>query len=75
MGKVWKDEEDAIILDFVMKNGKHWDIIASLLPHRTTTQISAHWEKCLDPTLTKGPFTPQEDEIIINFVKEHGPQN
>ncbi|KAK8860275.1 hypothetical protein M9Y10_011940 [Tritrichomonas musculus] len=75
MGKVWKDEEDALILDFVTKNGKHWDIIASLLPHRTTTQISAHWEKCLDPTLTKGPFTPQEDEIIINFVKEHGPQN
>ena len=75
MGKAWKEEEDAIILDFVLKNGKHWDMIASLLPHRTTSQISAHWEKCLDPSLTKGPFTPQEDEAIINFVKEHGPQN
>ena len=75
MGKVWKEEEDALILDFVLKNGKHWDMIASLLPNRTTSQISAHWEKCLDPTLVKGPFTSQEDEIIMQFVKEHGPQN
>ena len=75
MGQSWTEEEDSIILDVVSKNGKHWDLLASMLPHRTTSQISAHWEKCLDPTLVKGSFTPEEDKLIIAFVNEHGPQD
>ena len=69
----WTEEEDSIILDVISKNGKHWDLLASMLPHRTTSQISAHWEKCLDPNITKGPFTPEEDQIIIDYVNSNGP--
>ncbi|OHT10628.1 hypothetical protein TRFO_04117 [Tritrichomonas foetus] len=74
MRRKWTEEEDSIILNVVAKNGKHWELLSSMLPNRTTTQISAHYEKCLDPTLVKGPFTLDEDRIITSFVTEHGTQ-
>lgn len=75
MGRFWTEAEDRILIDFIEKNGKNWAALASKLPNRTPTQIQARWEKCLNPTLVKGPFTAEEDKLICKFVKKHGPHS
>ena len=75
MGRTWTTQEDKIITRFVMSHGHQWEALAAKLPNHTAAQIQARWEKCLNPILVKGPFTKDEDEMICEFVKTHGPQN
>jgi hypothetical protein len=42
---------------------------------RSASQVSARWEKCLDPKLVKGSFTEDEDRIISDYVEQNGPHN
>lgn len=75
MGRKWDEKEDAILKDLVSKHGKQWALIASHLVHRTPSQVAARWEKCLDPIITKGPFTSEEDAVIRDFVRVNGPRS
>lgn len=75
MRRFWSEEEDRILRKFVQIHGKQWNLIAPKLPRRTPTQIAARWEKCLNPELIKGPFTPEEDQIILQFVEKNGPHS
>jgi hypothetical protein len=70
----WTKEEDAILTETVQTHGKQWGLIAGHLQQRTASQVAARWEKCLDPAIHKGPFTPDEDQLIINFVAQNGPR-
>jgi hypothetical protein len=71
-GQKWTTEEDNQLRQHILQFGKQWSIIASHIPNRTATQIAARWEKCIDPKLTKGTFTREEDQLIKNFVQENG---
>ena len=42
---------------------------------RTDTQCQQRWEKILRPGLVKGPWTPAEDRIVINYVARRGVHN
>jgi hypothetical protein len=75
MGRNWDESEDAVLKQMVVQYGKQWNIIATHFPNRTASQVAARWEKCLDPTITKGSFTPGEDAQIADFVAAHGPRN
>ena len=75
MRRFWSEEEDRILRKFVQIHGKQWNLIAPKLPRRTPTQIAARWEKCLNPELIKGPFTAEEDQIILKFVEKNGPHS
>jgi hypothetical protein len=75
MKHVWTKEEDAILTDLVAKHGKQWGSFCTHLPERTASQISSRWEKCLDPKIHKGPFTPEEDQLIVNYVAQNGPRS
>ena len=68
----WTEVEDEILRQLIRENGKQWNIIAKHLPNRSVAQIASRWEKCLDPNLNKGAFTPEEDEIIRNYVTKNG---
>jgi hypothetical protein len=72
MRRNWSTEEDETLIRLVDTHGKQWGIIASQMVTRSPSQIAARWEKCLDPKLTKGPFLPEEDEIIADYVHKHG---
>lgn len=74
MGK-WTDNEDNLLKELVIACGKNWSKIAGSFPNRTAAQISSRWEKCLDPSLHKGPFTLEEDEKILDYVKKNGPKD
>ncbi|TVU19695.1 hypothetical protein EJB05_35861 [Eragrostis curvula] len=71
----WTPEEDETLHRAVDAfEGRHWKKIAEFLPDRTEVQCLHRWQKVLNPELRKGPWTQEEDDIIINMVKKHGPK-
>lgn len=71
----WTPEEDAKLRKAVSAfEGQNWKKIAESFPDRTEAQCLHRWQKVLDPELLKGPWTKEEDETIIDMVKEHGPR-
>jgi len=69
----WTAEEDATLRDAVSKNsGKNWKKIATHLPGRSDVQCLHRWQKVLKPGLVKGPWTPDEDRMVVELVQKHG---
>ncbi|EAX89221.1 Myb-like DNA-binding domain containing protein [Trichomonas vaginalis G3] len=69
----WTPEEDAELTSLVQGQDKvNWNEIAKHFHGKSSQQILERWTKVLDPTLMKGSWTRQEDETIINFVKQKG---
>jgi hypothetical protein len=72
MGK-WTEEEDELLRQAVKAcGGKNWKKIAARLECRTDVQCLHRWQKVLRPGLVKGPWTTEEDSIVVQLVKEHG---
>ena len=71
----FNSEEDRLIIEFVEKHGCHaWPKITSVLPHRTPKQCRERWFNNLDPTVTKSPWTPEEDNLIFENYLKYGPK-
>lgn len=71
--KTWTKEEDALLSSIASHSENiSWRTIAQYFPNKTAPQLAGRWEKVLNPTLIKGSWTREEDEIILNFVKENG---
>jgi hypothetical protein len=71
----WTQYEDLILTDAVAKNHqKNWKKIAEDLPGRTDVQCLHRWQKVLNPCLVKGPWTEEEDRMVLFLVQEKGAQ-
>ncbi|XP_020245514.1 transcription factor MYB3R-1-like isoform X4 [Asparagus officinalis] len=71
----WTAEEDAILCKAVQRfKGKNWKKIAECFQDRSDVQCLHRWQKVLNPELVKGPWTKEEDDIIVAMVNEHGPK-
>lgn len=71
----WSKEEDVMLSKAVAQNkGRNWKRIAESLPGRTDVQCLHRWQKVLNPELVKGPWTDDEDNLVLRLVAEHGPQ-
>ncbi|KAA8521795.1 hypothetical protein F0562_012468 [Nyssa sinensis] len=69
----WTAEEDEILCKAVQHfNGKNWKKIAECFKDRTDVQCLHRWQKVLNPELVKGPWSKEEDEIIIELVNKYG---
>lgn len=69
----WSIPDDERLKELVeMSSELDWSIIAANFPHKTQQQVMERWTKVLDPNLTKGSWTGEEDQIIIDYVSEHG---
>ncbi|OHT04840.1 Myb-like DNA-binding domain containing protein [Tritrichomonas foetus] len=69
----WTEEEDQKLIRIASQSSTiAWSAIAKLFPNKTAPQIAGRWEKVLNPSLVKGSWTREEDEMIINYVKQHG---
>jgi len=72
----WTPEEDELLKKVVRKYGaKNWKKIASFLKDRTDVQCLHRWQKVLNPSLVKGPWTKEEDETLMQMVEKYGPRN
>eukprot|EP01022_Parablepharisma_sp_SALTPOND_P026515 TRINITY_DN64309_c1_g1_i1.p1 TRINITY_DN64309_c1_g1~~TRINITY_DN64309_c1_g1_i1.p1 ORF type:complete len:634 (+),score=67.82 TRINITY_DN64309_c1_g1_i1:3460-5361(+) len=71
----WSKDEDIVLSKAVAQNkGRNWKKIAEALPGRTDVQCLHRWQKVLNPELVKGPWTEEEDNLVLRLVAEHGPQ-
>lgn len=72
----WTEDED-ILLTLLIQSEQftRWREIALRIPLKTTFQCKYRWTKILKPGLKKGPWTKEEDEILLAFVKQQGSRN
>jgi len=71
----WTKEEDILLTQAVQANdGKNWKKIAESIPGKADVQCLHRWQKVLNPTLVKGPWTEEEDNLVLKLVEQHGPQ-
>jgi hypothetical protein len=72
--RVWTPEEDAALAD-LMQNSPDTpgNVLVQMFPGRNTGQIVARWQRVLNPELVKGCWTGEEDELVVNWVQDHGP--
>ena len=54
--------------------GKNWKRIAQAAFGDTKSDVQClhRWQKVLDPKLIKGPWTPEEDKLVLELVTRHG---
>jgi hypothetical protein len=70
----WSLEEDDLLTRLVEKYGlKNWKKISQYTHGRSSIQCLHRWTKILQPGLTKGPWTIEEDRRLLDWVKIHGP--
>jgi len=70
----WTPEEDELLRKYVPIYGeKQWRKVAEHIPGRTSIQCLHRWTKILKPGLVKGPWTTEEDQKLIAWVKAEGP--
>ncbi|KAG5680827.1 hypothetical protein PVAND_010309 [Polypedilum vanderplanki] len=70
---VFKPHEDRILLDFVAKHGTDFSKMdPNLLPNRSIVQIKNHYNVALKHKGKVNPWTREEDQKLLDFVKEEG---
>lgn len=68
----WSFEEDQM-LQYLVTQGCHlWGQIAERIPGRTPKQCRERWKNHLDPCINKGPYTTEEDQVILQAQSKLG---
>ena len=68
---LWSSEDDQRLLNAMESGLPQWQI-NKLIPDKTAKQIMQRWRQVLNPTLRKGAWTKEEDDQIVEWVKQHG---
>ena len=65
----WTKEEDDTLLRLMADNAKvgGWCDIAAHIPGRTPKQCRERWCLNLNPNINKGPWTPEEDKMLMDY--------
>lgn len=66
------EEDERLRLAVIQNQGKNWKKVADAVTGRNDVQCLHRWQKVLDPGLTKGTWTKEEDEKLDRLVKEWG---
>ncbi|NWZ71953.1 SNPC4 protein, partial [Acrocephalus arundinaceus] len=73
--KEWTKDEDQMLLELVqeMRVGNHipYKKIAYYMEGRDSAQLIYRWTKSVDPSLKKGPWTPEEDCMLMAAVRKY----
>lgn len=72
----WLKEEDELLSKLMLNEERpNYAQLAERFPGKTGQQVAERWDKVINPKLVKGSWTREEDEIIVNYVREHGAKN
>ena len=67
----WTRVEDALLNKLVKRYGpKKWSVIAAHVPGRKGKQCRERWKNHLDTNVSKKPWTPDEDKILLEVQAE-----
>ncbi|XP_063266021.1 snRNA-activating protein complex subunit 4 isoform X2 [Prinia subflava] len=73
--KEWTKDEDEMLSDLVqeMRVGNHipYKKIAYYMEGRDSAQLIYRWTKSVDPSLRKGPWTAEEDGMLMAAVQKY----
>jgi len=72
----WDDGEERRLV-LAMKvyrdaDKKALNMAADHFPNRSARSVTDKWKRSLDPEYSSRPFTPQEDEELLNAMRRHG---
>jgi hypothetical protein len=68
-------EEDRLLTNIVIRLGEaNWKAIASQLGTRDCRQCRERWKNYLAPYLNKNPWSPEEDQLLLQKYQEFGSQ-
>ncbi|KAM3135982.1 hypothetical protein pb186bvf_011972 [Paramecium bursaria] len=70
--KQWTAEEDEKIMQLVQQYGKNWKMIALHFQGVLSKQIRERYINKIDPDINSDPFSPEEDQIILQDFVQHG---
>ena len=66
-------QEDCLLSNLVMMFGNQkWDIISSCMIERTPRQCRERWKSYLSPGLSNGPWSEQEDNLLLDLYYQYG---
>lgn len=72
---IFTEEEDKLLKKIVAAVGeKHWDKIIKFFPGKTARQVREHYRFSLRPNINRTPFTIDEDTLLLQLYKRHGPR-
>lgn len=71
----WLEDEDIKLKELCGKTTKNWKFISSQLKTRSPLQCLHRWSKVLRPGLRKGPWLPDEDSKLTNWIFTIGAKN
>lgn len=76
-GIKWTPDEDELLTEAVKRYGdKNWTAVASLLGSLRTGQQCLHrWQKTLNPSIRRGRWEQEEDNLLAMAVKAYGAGN
>ena len=68
-------QEDCILSHLVQLFGSQkWDLISSCMIDRTPRQCRERWKSYLTPGLSNGPWSEQEDNMLLELHERFGPK-
>ncbi|XP_067376704.1 snRNA-activating protein complex subunit 4 isoform X1 [Channa argus] len=74
--RTWTHDEDALLRELVDKmrigNFIPYTQMSYFMEGRDPAQLIYRWNQVLDPSLKKGPWTKQEDQLLLQAVSRHG---
>ncbi|XP_066934624.1 transcriptional activator Myb-like [Clytia hemisphaerica] len=73
-GKWTKSEDEKLKTLCVSLGTDNWSAIGNHFPQRTEVQCQQRWRKVLDPSLIKGAWTKEEDDLVVQLVNQYGPK-
>lgn len=68
----WTEEEDALLITAVEVYGTHWFQVAKMLPGRTDDQCAKRWKENLDPSISRKPWTKEDDDLLMETYEKIG---
>ena len=71
--KYFTKKEDHMLTEAALKyKQEKWNIIAQYVPGKTPKQCRDRWANYLRPTLHFGPWTENEDQLLVSLVNKYG---
>lgn len=68
----WEEEEDSKLVSLVAQYGEDWALISKLMSSRNNKQVRDRYLNILNPSISKTPFSLDEDQKIIKYEKLYG---